>query len=486
MTRDRIIRGEAPAPISDEPGDPLTQTLLGLRSDFGFTQTIPRNQPQLRWTDALGSHSYAMVDRLVVGSAESADVVVVGEGVSRLHASLELKDDGVWVRDLGSRNGTYIDGIKVIEARVPDGATIFLGSMRVSLHYDQMTTDVEVWPSEAFGPLVGRSTIMRALFARLHRVARGDATVLILGETGTGKELVARALHAASPRRDKPFIVVDCGALSESLLEAELFGHSRGAFTGAATARVGAIEAADGGTVFLDEVGEMPLSMQPRLLRAIEGHTVRRVGENEHRKVDVRFLAATHRDLAAMVNAGSFREDLFFRLAVLPVYVPPLRERRDDIPLLAERLMPPHSHGKLSPELVRELSARSWPGNVREFRNFLERAAALGAREALAMGGRGGGDLADPSAHGSSPATQQAAAASNAAAAPDIAAPRNGLPPVPVDELFKTIRDRWLDHLEREYLRAMLARYNRDTSAIAQAAGLDRSYVYRLIRKHDL
>jgi two-component system, NtrC family, response regulator GlrR len=477
MTRERKTRGEEVDTVGErESFETAEFARIGL-GDFGYTQTVPRNQPQLRWTDVAGSHSYAMVDRLVVGSAESADVVVVGEGVSRLHAGLELKDDGVWVRDLGSRGGTYIDGIKVIEARVPDGATLFVGSVRMSLHYDQVTTDVEVWPTESYGPLVGRSTVMRALFARLHRVAAGDATVLILGETGTGKELVARALHSTSPRHAHPFIVVDCGALSESLLEAELFGHSRGAFTGATTARVGAIEAAEGGTVFLDEVGEMPLSMQPRLLRAIEGHTVRRVGENEHRRVNVRFLAATHRDLPAMVNAGSFREDLFFRLAVLPVYVPPLRERHDDIPLLAERLMPPNAQGKLSPELVRELSARSWPGNVREFRNFLERAAALGAREALAMGNRGARELTD---HHPTPSI-----APSGAVAADANAPR-GLPPVSVDELFKTIRDRWLDHLEREYLRAMIARYNRDTSAIAQAAGLDRSYVYRLIRKHDL
>ncbi len=477
MTRDRSNHGEDD---NTESPDTMALTLVNL-GDFGFTQMIPLNRPQLRWVDGVGSHSYAMVGRLVVGSAESADVVLQGEGVSRLHAGLELKDDGVWVRDLGSRNGTYIDGIKVIEARVPDGATLFIGSIRMSVHYDQLTTDIEVWPTDSFGPLVGRSTIMRALFARLHRVAAGDATVLILGETGTGKELVARAIHTASPRRERPFIVVDCGALSESLLEAELFGHSRGAFTGATSARVGAIEAAEGGTVFLDEVGEMPLSMQPRLLRAIEGHTVRRVGENEHRKVNVRFLAATHRDLPAMVNAGNFREDLFFRLAVLPVYVPPLRERHDDIPLLAERLMPTNAQGKLSPELVRELATRSWPGNVRELRNFLERAAALGAREALAMGSRGPRDLADPHPPSPTPSLPP-----SGAPAPEATAPANSLPPVSPDELFKTIRDRWLDHLEREYLRAMIARHNRDTSAIAQAAGLDRSYVYRLIRKHDL
>jgi len=459
---------------------PLGEALgsRGGAGDFGFTETIPRSHPQLRWKDASGSHSYLLGGRVVIGSAENADVVVQAPEVSRLHASLEVRHDGVWVRDLESRNGTYIDGIRVVEARVPDGATLSLGAARLTLHYDQAVSDVEIWPSESFGPLHGRSTLMRELFARLHRVAEGDATVLILGETGTGKELAARAIHQASPRRHKPFIVVDCGALSETLLEAELFGHAKGAFTGAANARVGAIEAAEGGTVFLDEIGEMPLSMQPRLLRAIEGLSVRRVGENEHRKVNVRFLAATHRDLPAMVNAGLFREDLFFRLAVLLVRMPSLRERREDIPLLVEHLMPANARGRLSPELLRELATRPWPGNIRELRNFLQRAAALGAREALALTDSrhplaefAGATPPSPSASPSVPATGPSGAG-------------HGFPPVSPDEPFKVVRDRWLEHLEAQYLRAMVERYQRDTDAIAKAAGLDRSYVYRLLRKH--
>jgi DNA-binding NtrC family response regulator len=195
--------------------------------------------------------------------------------------------------------------------------------------------------------------------------------------------------------------------------------------------------------------------------------------------VNVRFLAATHRDLAAMVNAGSFREDLFFRLAVLPVHIPALRERREDITVLAERLMAPETRERLSPELVRELSSRAWPGNVRELRNFLERAAALGAREALAMGSHGARDLSEPSTVAPTPSISPL---------PRDAAPvaRDGLPPVSVETSFKVLRDQWLEHLQREYLSAMLARYGRDTGAIAQAAGLDRKYVYTLLRKHEL
>lgn len=443
--------------------DSAEDTCISL-PDFGYSRTAPRKEPQLRWTDAAGSHSYLLEGRKVVGSAAGADIVVRAPDVSRLHAALEIEDDGVWVRDLGSTNGTYIDGIRVRVARVPDGASIHLGSAALELHYDQNEAEVELWPSEQFGPLVGRSTVMRELFARIYRVAQIDATVLIQGETGTGKELVARAIHEASPRRDKPFVVVDCGALAESVLEAELFGHAKGAFTGAASARPGAIESAMGGTVFLDEIGEMPLGMQPKLLRALEGHMVRRIGETGYREVDVRFIAATHRDLASMVNSGNFREDLYFRLAVLPITVPPLRARRGDIPLLVERLLPPGARGALSPELLRELQGRSWPGNVRELRNFVERAAALGAREALAMD--------EARAPGKSHKAQ--------------GSQMEVFPPVSVEEAFKDVRDRWLDHLEREYMRGMLAKYNRDTSAIAQAAGLDRSYVYRLLRKHEL
>jgi DNA-binding NtrC family response regulator len=210
----------------------------------------------------------------------------------------------------------------------------------------------------------------------------------------------------------------------------------------------------------------MPLSMQPKLLRALESRQVRRVGESRYRDVDVRFIAATHRDLAKMVNDGTFREDLFFRLSVLPVTVPPLRARLDDIPLLVQRMMPEGAAHAVSPELLRELSNRAWSGNVRELRNFVERAVALGAREALTLSDR-----------------QRPSAPQAVAAEPHRKAQ---FPPISTEETFKDVRDRWLDHLEREYMRAMVARFTRDTSAIASASGLDRSYVYRMLRKHEL
>ncbi len=300
---------------------------------------------------------------------------------------------------------------------------------------------------------------MRELFARLARVARSDATVLIQGETGTGKELAAQAIHDASPRAGEPFVIIDCGALPESLLEAELFGHAKGAFTGAVEARAGAIEAADGGTVFLDEIGELPLDMQPKLLRVLESRTVRRVGETAQRPVDVRFLSATNRDLRTMVNTGAFREDLYFRLAVLPVTIPPLRERPEDILALVQHFLPSEALAAVTPQMVRELTARPWLGNVRELRNFVERALALGAREALAL---------------SAPAAGPGGTETEPSAPALLALP------------YKEMRERVLLAAEREYVEALLARHDRDVSAAAEAAGLNRTYLYRLVARHRL
>jgi transcriptional regulator with GAF, ATPase, and Fis domain len=427
------------------------------RDALGAAVAASRRAPRVQWRDADGEHAVSLAGRLVFGSAPAVDVRVADPAVSRLHAELELRDDGVWVRDLGSRNGTFVDGVLVGLARVPEGGRVTLGGATLTLTYATEPTAVELHPGESFGPLLGRSVVMRELFARLARVAGSQAAVLIQGETGTGKEVVAEAIHAASPRAAQPFVIVDCGALPEHLLESELFGHAKGAFTGAVAARAGAIESADGGTVFLDEIGELPIAMQPKLLRAIESRSVRRLGETAYRQVDVRFVAATHRDLRLMINQGAFREDLYFRIAVLPVTVPPLRARPDDVPVLARHFLPPGAAGALPADLLRELAARPWLGNVRELRNFVERAITLGPREALAL---------------SSP--------------PPGGAPGAGLPAVDDTVPFKDLRERWVDHLEREYVRALLAKHGGNVSAVAQAAGLDRTYVHRLIRKHDL
>ncbi|HSO34701.1 MAG TPA: sigma-54 dependent transcriptional regulator, partial [Labilithrix sp.] len=332
------------------------------------------------------------------------------------------------------------------------------------------TARVPLWPHDRFGPLVARSEIMRELFVRLLQYAESDAPVLVQGETGTGKELVAEAIHEASPRSAQPFVVVDCGALPDTLLESELFGHAKGAFTGALAARAGAFEAANGGTVFLDEIGELPLAMQPKLLRVLESQTVRRLGETEHRRVNIRFVSATNRDVQAMVAGGAFREDLFFRLSVLPVFVPPLRARPDDIPLLLEHFLARSPAVRVPPEMLGELSAYRWPGNVRELRSFAERARTVSPASAWAM--TRGTEL-PPAPADPGPAAAPIAAGS-------------GLPPVTVGTPFKVLREQWVDHLEREYLTALIAKHGRNVGEIADEAALDRSYVHRLLRKHDL
>jgi two-component system, NtrC family, response regulator GlrR len=433
------------------------QETLSQGDPSGYEGGRLSRKPILSWTDAGRRQSREVTDTLVLGGAEGVDLVIADPAVSRLHAELELLDSGLWVRDLGSRNGTFVQGVRVTRANIPDGGVLRLGGTDLTVSYPPEATPVEIWPDVRFGPLVGASVPMRELFARLARVARSEATVLIQGETGTGKEVAAQAIHDASSRAGEAFVIIDCGALPETLLEAELFGHTRGAFTGAVEARAGAIEAAHGGTVFLDEVGELPLSMQPKLLRVLESRTVRRVGETTHRQVDVRFLSATNRDLRTMVNTRAFREDLYFRLAVLPVTIPPLRERPSDILALVHHFLPREAHAAVTPQMVRELMSRPWLGNVRELRNFVERAVALGPREALA--------LSPPAGEGET--TLQ-------------------FPPALLALPYKEMRERVLLAAERDYLARLLERHGRDIAAAAESAGLNRTYLYRLVAKHRL
>jgi transcriptional regulator with GAF, ATPase, and Fis domain len=417
---------------------------------------VLRSRPELRWTDEGGTHAQVIAGRTTVGSAPGAEVRLADREVSRLHAELEPTDQGTWVRDLGSSNGTFVGDLRVTAALLPDGARLRLGGIELSLRYPSEPSPVELWPSDRFGGLIGGSAPMRELYACLARVAESDAPVLLLGETGTGKELAARAIHAASRRAAQPFVIVDCAALSASLVEGELFGHARGAFTGAMGARAGSFEAADGGTIFLDEIGELPLAMQPKLLRALESRTIKRLGESEHRSIDVRLIAATHRDLGRLVNSGAFREDLYFRLAVLPLVLPALRARPSDIPVLYRHFLA--SRQPREPVSEQTLLEMPWLGNVRELRNFVERVCAIGASGPIPLSGP---LTAPPEAPGSAS-------------------------PISFQQPFKEFRERWIDHGEREYVRRLLERHGRNVAAAAEAAGLDRTYVYRLIRKHDL
>ncbi|MCA9574092.1 MAG: sigma 54-interacting transcriptional regulator [Myxococcales bacterium] len=421
-----------------------------------------RNELVLRWTDDTGQHRQLLSEPAVIGSAEGAAVRVQAPTVSRVHAELVWRSEVPWVRDLGSHNGTRVGGVRVDAALLEPGARLTLGSTVLEVEHVAEPSRVLLWPDAHFGQLRGESPVMRELFARLSSVSRTESTVLITGETGTGKELAARAIHEESSRAGGPFITVDCTAVPEGLFEAELFGHAKGAFTGANAAREGAMEAASGGTLFLDEIGELPAAMQPKLLRALEQRTVRRVGESAHRPVDVRFVAATHQDLAGQVGQGLFREDLFFRLAVIVVEMPSLRARREDIPLLARHFAArdagpqPQGAEALSDELLLWMAAQPWRGNVRELRNFLERTRALGADVARAQ---------------------------------TSSLVRRALPELPlpdIDRTYKEVRDEWTDHLEREYLRGWLERTDGNVSAAAEAMGVNRTYAHRLLKKHGL
>ena len=321
---------------------------------------------------------------LLVGTHPSAELVLADPHVSRLHARLDIEDADYVLRDLGSTNGTRVAGVRVREACLEDGAIVDIGATRLRFRLLDEPFEITLAPEEDFEGLLGRSVPMRELFAMCARVAPTDAAVLLEGETGTGKELVARALHERSRRKDKPFVVFDCGAVPPTLIESELFGHERGAFTGAVAARAGVFERGHGGTVFLDELGELALELQPKLLRVLEAGELMRLGAEKEKQVDVRIVAATNRDLSKMMSEGRFRADLYYRLAVIRLRVPPLRERREDIPLLAAHFAREVLGGARSPlpgtaleAVFDQLKGHDWPGNVRELRNVVERAVIL-------------------------------------------------------------------------------------------------------------
>jgi transcriptional regulator with PAS, ATPase and Fis domain len=469
-----------------------------------------RRYPMIRWNDPEGSGVRVVQHRTVVGSSASSDLVIRDATISRVHVMLEPLVQGLVVRDLDSLNGTFVDGARIKETVLQTSSELRLGNRLLEIDFENgIETPTEVWPEECFHLLVGRSLAMRELFALLAKAAASPASVLIQGETGTGKELVARSLHAASARASGPFVVVDCAALPETLLEAELFGHTKGAFTGAVVNREGAIESANGGTVFLDEIGELPMAMQPKLLRVLEQRTVRRIGESEHRPVDVRFVSATNRNLLDMVALGRFREDLYFRLCVIPVTVPALRERREDIDVLVESFF-----GDDTPteSLLQSLREMPWRGNVRELRNFVERARALGEQGAQQINAAQRVSEVGLRAHAKHPIGRRRAtvppAGPTVTGVADFHEPEEEvtsstaelkqralerpLPPDPdgpdiiFDLELKLFRAQWIDMGEQRYLQRLLKRHNRNIAEVAKVANVDPSYIYRLVKKYRL
>jgi two-component system response regulator GlrR len=442
--------------------DPHSLSHTEVLAEDGRHALVQRVRLRVETGPDAGSEVSSRGTRIVIGGDESADLTLRDPAVSRFHCDVVVAGNRVRIRDLGSRNGTTVDGVTVTDAMLHPGAVLSLGRSRVRVDLGGDVVRVPLSEGHRFGVMVGRSTPMRAVFSLLERAAASSATVLLTGETGTGKEAAAESLHLASPRRDGPFIVVDCGAIPPNLLEAELFGHEKGAFTGATSARMGAFEAASGGTIFLDEIGELAADLQPKLLRALERREVKRIGANAHTTVDVRVVAATHRDLRAEVNAKQFRADLYYRLAVVEVTLPPLRERADDLALVIEHLLAHATEAQrtelMAPAFVAHLAEHRWPGNVRELRNYLERCVALGvelARVPAATGATG---------------TESAGAAEII----DASTP------------LRVAREAATRRFEREYLADLLRRHGDNLTAAARAAAVDRAHLYRLLWKHGL
>ena len=432
-----------------------------------------------------------MVDRdvVLIGALDSGDVVLTDPTVSRRHAEIVRTSGGTLLRDLGSTNGTFVGPVKIREVYLAPDTRFKVGRTELVFTPDDTVIDVTPSAMDHFEGLVGSSIAMREVFGILERIAPTELTVLITGETGTGKELASRAVHTRSRRARGPFVVFDCGAAPDNLIESELFGHQRGAFTGAIEARPGVFELADGGTIFLDEVGELPLDLQPKLLRVLEQREVRRVGGNKTKAVDVRVVCATNRDLREEVEAGRFREDLYYRLAVVELTLPPLRTRVADLPQLCQHLLrrasPTRAVIGVAPEVQAIFESYHWPGNVRELNNVVERAipfcrtdhitidALPQGLRAAAESRRARGEVAAATAASSTGAGGGLTSAAEAASA------LGDLP-------FKDAKDQMVEAFEREYLLDLLERHQGNVSKAARAADMDRKSITRLMKKHGI
>jgi DNA-binding NtrC family response regulator len=425
---------------------------------------------------------------ITIGSKDDNDVVLEDETVSRHHCRIVQQEDAFVAEDLDSTNGTFINGVRIDRAFLEPGSVLAVGNSRIELHPVDQEVSVEPSSEEQFGEIVGQSVEMREIFDILDKISGTDATVVIEGETGTGKEVVAQSLHEASPRSDGPFVVFDCGAVPESLVESELFGHEKGSFTGAVMSREGLFEKAEGGTIFLDELGELSLDLQPKLLRVLEEREIRRVGSNEPIPIDVRIVAATNKNLGREVEEGRFREDLYYRLSVVRLELPPLRDRLEDVSLLVPHFLESRDFNRdpdggrrieaVSDPALEALSNYEWPGNVRELVNVIERACSFSSSPRLELddlpayitGGDGTGPTAPP---------------------PDTSDDRVRWTNVPRkaelrEKPFKQAKQEWITAFERDYITELLVRHDGNITQAADEADIDRKYFRTLMDKHDI
>ena len=420
---------------------------------------------------------------LYVGSDPDNHFVVEDPTVSRVHCKIEADRQGHRIRDLDSKNGTYINGIRVTDAYLPGECRVRVGNTEIQFSLGDESVEVQLATKDRFGRLIGGSLEMREIFALLARIAPTTATVLVEGESGTGKELVAQALHEESTRSDKPFVVFDCSAVPRELVESELFGHIKGSFTGATQNRVGAFEEATGGTLFLDEIGELPMDLQPKLLRVLESREVKPVGSNQRTRVNCRIIAATNRNLEQEVAAENFREDLYYRLAVIKLQLPALRNRVQDIPLLVRCFVqemrsqvPESGDFQISYETMAKLKKHPWPGNVRELKNFIERAILLadtGRIETRFISG--------PRIVASSDADVDGAIQSVPGETTSVGAMR-----VDYKLPYKDAKNRLIDEFERVYWTRQLGKSSGNISEAARRGGIHRKSLEYLLKKLDI
>ena len=402
-------------------------------------------------------HSFGQ-EVVQIGTARANDMVLSDRTVSRFHLKIETSGDTFTIVDVGSTNGTYLGGHRVEIAYLDEESLIEVGNSQVRFRPLGDQAKIDLPNRDRMGNLIGSSPKMRQLYSLLERVAASDMPVVIEGETGTGKELVARIIHEHSSRVGEALEVLDCGAIPDTLIEAELFGHVKGAFTGAERDRQGIFERAHGGTVFLDELGELKVSLQPKLLRVLETGEVRRVGDNRSIQIDVRVVAATHRSLGDLVNKNLFREDLYYRLAGCKVELPPLRDRPEDVPLLVDHFLRsvrlagnrqvPKS---LDPETLESFVSYPWPGNVRQLRNAVERLAVMGVVELTGY---------------------------HKDASREFGMPEGGLTQMPLKEAKETF--------ERRYLEELLRENKGDVRKAADAAQLHPKSLARLLRRYAI
>ena len=452
-----------------------------------------------------------------IGSASDNDLVLSDETVSREHCRIVQEESGYLLLDRGSTNGTSLNGVRVREGYLQNGCTITIGQTEVQFFTAQ--EKVEVVPSQKtrLGDIIGKNVKMRELYAVIEKIAPSSATVIIEGETGTGKEVVAQTIHRMSPRAHNTMMVFDCGAVPKNLIESELFGHEKGSFTGAIMTRQGLFEMAHGSTLFLDELGELPSELQPKLLRSLEQREIRRVGATRSLKVDVRIIAATNRELEEEVRSGRFRQDLFYRLSVVRLYLPPLRERIDDIPLLVDSFLQDHAYNRLSDgtrkvnrvsgEAMDLLLSYSWPGNVRELINAVERAVSFATSGVIrpenlpdSLRGESTRDRSGPNSlgsdrmhrprSGSHPTIPESARSSEGGAR--VSSPSlpvlSGQPvhPPQTDLPFKDAKELWVAAFEREYIESLLRKNRGNISHASREAEIDRKYFRKLMRKYDI